>query len=70
MYEHGFSTEEYRRFIDDESNQATIRLWQSEIEQCLSLLKNWADTHAIEIFDERRQLVSLGNLIGTFLCTP
>ena len=43
-----------------------ILLWQNEIEQCLYHLKNWADTQAIEIFDERQQLVSLSSQLERF----
>ncbi|TLY48345.1 MAG: pentapeptide repeat-containing protein [Gammaproteobacteria bacterium] len=65
-YQHSFSIEEYRRFIEDESSQEIIRLWQSEIEQCISFLKNWANSHAIEIYNEHRQLVSLSSQLERF----
>lgn len=65
-YQFSFSVEEYRRFRETELGLKAIDLWQNELLQCLSILKDWANTQDIKIFDEHRQLVSASNLLSRF----
>lgn len=65
-YQQILSIEEYRRFIETEAGIEALHIWRSELSHCLSILKNWANTQGIEIFNENQQIVSMSSQLDRF----